>query len=123
MLYQWDVTGQPLSEIVESVAVLQSAGDEARAFARSLSEGAIRRVSEIDALIASQSESWRLERMAAVDRNILRVAIYEFMETETPKNVVINEALEIAKRFSSPDAVSFINGVLDKVALDLRGDS
>jgi N utilization substance protein B len=81
-----------------------------------LAEGAIARVEEIDAIISRQSDAWRLDRMAMVDRNILRVAVYELMETETPKNVVINEALEIAKRFSAPDAVSFVNGVLDAVS-------
>ncbi len=59
--------------------------------------------------------------MATVDRNILRVAIYELMETETPKSVVINEALEVTKRFSAPDAVSFVNGVLDAVGTTIEG--
>ncbi len=93
MLYQWDVTREPLDKIVESMAVLQNAGEEARTFARALAEGAIRRIDDIDANISQQSDSWRLGRMATVDRNILRVAIYELMETETPKSVVINEAL------------------------------
>lgn len=121
MLYQWDVTHEPLEQIVEYTDGLQQAGDEARAFARMLVGGAIRRVDEIDAKISRQSESWRLDRMATVDRNILRIAIYEFMETETPKSVVINEALEVAKRFSAPDAVSFINGVLDAVCANIEG--
>jgi N utilization substance protein B len=116
MLYQWDVTRAPFDEIVEAAASLSSAGEAAREFARVLAEGAIARVEEIDAIISRQSDAWRLDRMAMVDRNILRVAVYELMETETPKNVVINEALEIAKRFSAPDAVSFVNGVLDAVS-------
>jgi len=123
MLYQWDVTRAPLDEIVESMESLQGAGDDARAFARGLAEGAIRRVEEIDASISKQSDAWRLDRMATVDRNILRVAIYEYIETETPKSVVINEALEVAKRFSAPDAVSFINGVLDAVCTSIEGAS
>ena len=121
MLYQWDVTRQPLGEIVETIDGLQQAGDEARAFARELAKGTIDRVEEIDGLLGERSDSWRLDRMAAVDRNILRVAVYEFMATETPKNVVINEALEVAKRFSAPDAVSFINGVLDAVCASIEG--
>lgn len=116
MLYQWDVTRAPFDEIVEASASLSSAGEAARKFGRMLAEGAIDRVEEIDAIISRQSDAWRLDRMATVDRNILRVAVYELMETETPKNVVINEALEIAKRFSAPDAVSFVNGVLDAVS-------
>ncbi len=123
MLYQWDVTHQPLEQVVESTDALQKAGDEARAFARMLVGGAIRRGNEIDAQISRHSDSWRLDRMATVDRNILRIAIYEFMETETPKSVVINEALEVAKRFSTPDAVSFINGVLDAVCASIEAPS
>jgi N utilization substance protein B len=122
-LYQWDVTGAPLDEIVEATAHLQNAGDEAKAFARELARGTIRRISDIDASISQQSESWRLDRMATVDRNILRVAIYELVDTDTPKSVVINEALEVAKRFSAPDAVSFINGVLDAVCNSIEGAS
>jgi N utilization substance protein B len=121
MLYQWDVTQQPLEQIIESTDALQKAGEEARSFARMLVGGAIRRIQEIDASISRESERWRLDRMATVDRNILRVAIYEFMETETPKSVVINEALEVAKRFSAPDAVGFINGILDAVCASIEG--
>jgi N utilization substance protein B len=123
MLYQWDVTREPLDRIVESMALLQNAGEDARKFARVLAEGTIRRIDEIDTNITEQSDSWRLDRMATVDRNILRVAIFELMETETPKNVVINEALEVTKRFSAPDAVSFVNGVLDAVCASLEGAS
>ena len=123
MLYQWDVTREPLDKIVESMAVLRNAGEEARTFAHALAKGAIRRIDDIDANISQQSDSWRLGRMATVDRNILRVAIYELMETETPKSVVINEALEVTKRFSAPDAVSFVNGVLDAVCASIEGAS
>ena len=123
MLYQWDVSREPLDRIVESMALLQNAGEDARKFARVLAEGTIRRIDEIDANITEQSDSWRLDRMATVDRNILRVAIFELMETETPKNVVINEALEVTKRFSAPDAVSFVNGVLDAVCTSIEGAS
>ncbi len=123
ILYQWDVTREPLDRIIESMALLQNTGEDARTFARVLAEGAIRRIDEIDANITQQSDSWRLDRMATVDRNILRVAIYELMETETPKKVVIDEALEVTKRFSAPDAVSFVNGVLDAVCASLEGAS
>ena len=123
MLYQWDVTREPLDRIIESMALLQNAGEDARRFARVLAEGTIRRIDEIDTNITEQSDSWRLDRMATVDRNILRVAIFELMETQTPKNVVINEALEVTKRFSAPDAVSFVNGVLDAVCASLEGAS
>ena len=123
MLYQWDVTRAPFGEVVWSISAIRNPSQEAKDFGRSLAEGTIRRVEEIDALISAQSDSWRLSRMAAVDRNILRVAVYEFLDTETPKRVVINEALEIAKRFSAPDAVSFVNGVLDAVCANIEATS
>jgi N utilization substance protein B len=72
---------------------------------------------EIDALITGASENWTLDRMAAVDRNILRVATYELLERhDVPPAVVVDEALEIAKRYSDPQSVSFINGILGKLA-------
>ena len=123
MLYQWDVSGASLREVLGSIAEIRNPSEEASDFARALAEGAIRRSQEIDALIGSQSESWRLSRMAAVDRNILRLAVYEFLETDTDKRVVINEALEITKRFSAPEAVAFVNGVLDAVVANLEAPS
>ena len=123
MLYQWDVTRAPFGEVVWSISAIRNPSQEAKDFGRALAEGTIRRVEEIDAVISAQSDSWRLSRMAAVDRNILRVAVYEFLDTETPKRVVINEALEIAKRFSAPDAVSFVNGVLDAVCANIEATS
>ena len=123
MLYQWDVTRAPFGEVVWSIGAIRNPSEEVRDFGRFLAEGTIRRVEEIDTLIAAQSDSWRLSRMAAVDRNILRVAVYEFLDTETPKRVIINEALEITKRFSLPDAVSFVNGVLDAVCANIEATS
>ncbi len=76
---------------------------------------------EIDALIEKHAENWRLERMAAVDRNLMRAAIAEMMGfPQTPRPVVINESLEIARKFSSPESVHFINGVLDSIAKELN---
>ncbi len=123
MLYQWDVTRASVGEVVWSMDEIRNPSQEARDFGRSLAEETIRRVEEIDALITAQSDRWRLSRMAAVDRNILRIAVYEFLDTETPKRVVINEALEITKRFSAPDAVSFVNGVLDAVCANIEATS
>ena len=80
-------------------------------------------MTEVDGLIEKHTQHWRMERMAAVDRNILREAVAEFLGyPQTPKAVVINEALEIARKFSTPESVQFINGVLDSVGKDL-GDS
>ena len=123
MLYQWDVTRAPFGEVVWSMDEIRKPSKEARDFGRSLAEGTFRRLEDIDALITAQSDSWRLSRMAAVDRNILRIAVYEFLDTETPKRVVINEALEITKRFSAGDAVSFVNGVLDAICANIEATS
>jgi N utilization substance protein B len=76
---------------------------------------------EIDGLIERHAEHWRMDRMAAVDRNLLRAAVAELLGfPETPRAVIINEALEIARKFSSPESVQFINGVLDSVGRDLE---
>lgn len=120
MLYQWDVSRQPLGEIFESIGGLSRSGSDASHFARRLVEGAVHRIGEIDRLLAEHSERWRLDRMSAVDRNILRLAVFEVMDGKAPKNVVINEALEVAKRFSSPEAVQFVNGVLDAICAHLE---
>ena len=123
MLYQWEVDQKSVREIVEAMSHLQESSEDARRFARELVEGTLRRLSEIDALLSEHSDEWRVERMAAVDRNILRLATYEFLETDAPKKVAINEALEIAKRFSAPDAIGFVNGVLDAVCASIEGAS
>ena len=120
MLYQWDVTRKPVDEIVDSISLLQSSGESARRFASDLVEGAVSRIAEIDRLITEHSERWRLSRMSTVDRNILRLAVYEFLAETSPKGVVINEALEVAKRFSSSDSTAFVNGVLDAVSTALQ---
>jgi N utilization substance protein B len=82
-------------------------------FMEELVKGTIARMEEIDQLISAHSEHWRIERMAAVDRNILRLAVYEMLPGTTPAAVVIDEALELARKFSNEEAVAFINGVLD----------
>jgi N utilization substance protein B len=95
--------------------------DDVRGFAEDLFQVATDRTTEIDGLIERHAEHWRMERMAAVDRNLLRSAVAELMGfPTTPRAVVINEALEIARKFSSPEAVQFINGVLDSVGKDLE---
>ncbi|MEE9263047.1 MAG: transcription antitermination factor NusB [Vicinamibacteria bacterium] len=115
MLYQWEISEEPIARVEESFWKLREAADKTRSLAQRLLEGTVEHVGEIDELITKHAEHWRLSRMAAVDRNILRLAIYEFLYEEVPKRVVINEALEVTKRFSSPDAVQFVNGVLDAV--------
>lgn len=120
MLYQWDVTREPVESVIESSSELSTAGEATRAFASGLVEGTIDRVEEIDKILIETSEHWRLGRMSTVDRNVLRLAVYELLTKAAPPGVVINEALEVAKRFSSPESVGFVNGVLDKVNQDLN---
>jgi len=94
--------------------------DETREFADKLAKGTLRDLEKVDAQIRSRAEHWRIPRMAIVDRNVLRLAVYEFLLNETPHTVVINEALEIARRFSTFEATQFINGILDAVKNDLE---
>lgn len=96
-------------------------GREAREFAMRLVEGVIRRLADVDDLIRQASLNWRIDRMAMVDRNILRLATFELMEVlDTPLKVVLNEAIELSKRFGTEDSGAFVNGVLDKVGSLLR---
>lgn len=98
--------------------------DEAtREFANNLAVGTLREIEKTDETIRTRAEHWRIERMAIVDRNVLRLAVYEFLFTDTPHTVVINEALEIARRFSTFEATQFINGILDAVKHDLEKSS
>ena len=91
-------------------------------FAEKLVVGTLQNQELIDERIRSRAEHWRISRMAIVDRNVLRLAIYEFLFESTPHTVVINEALEIARRFSSYEATQFINGILDAVKHDLENE-
>ncbi len=91
-----------------------------RDFADKLALGTLKKVDTIDEKIRTRAEHWRIERMAIVDRNVLRLAVYEFLYETTPHTVVINEALEIARRFSTFEATQFINGILDAIKHDLE---
>lgn len=95
--------------------------DEAtREFSNQLTAGTLREIEKTDETIRTRAEHWRIERMAIVDRNVLRLAVYEFLFTDTPHTVIINEALEIARRFSTFEATQFINGILDAIKHDLE---
>lgn len=97
--------------------------EEVRSFATSLIEGTLHNIKEIDSLIIKYTKNWDLERMASIDRNILREAIYEMVFWQkTPINVVINEAVELAKKFSTSESGGFVNGILDKVK-EVRNNS
>jgi transcription antitermination protein NusB len=118
MLFQLDMGKQTPDHVEKTFwAERTDLEEEVRSFAIDLFHVAERKKDEIDAAIEKHAEHWRMDRMAAVDRNILRAAVAEFIGyPKTPKAVVINESLEIARRFSSPESVQFINGVLDSIA-------
>ena len=114
ILYQNDIAGTAVDEIFAAFEELQQAPDAARDFAVLLVRGVMSRRQEIDGHLGGQADHWRLERMAAVDRNILRLALYELLfDRETPPAVVIDEAVEVAKRYGSERSSKFVNGVLD----------
>jgi len=121
MLFQADMGKQAAPEVRRTFwAERNTVADDVRGFAEDLFAVAIARASEIDQLIERHAKHWRMDRMAAVDRNIIRAAVAEFLGyPATPKAVIINEALEIARKFSSPEALQFINGVLDSVGKEL----
>ena len=121
MLFQADMGKQGFEDVRRTFwGERRTVEAETRGFADDLFRVATDRSPEIDQLIEKHAEHWRMERMAAVDRNLLRGSIAEFLGyPDTPKPVVINEALEIARKFSSPESVQFINGVLDGVAKEL----
>jgi len=121
MLFQSDM-GKQSPEDVRRIFWKEhkSAEGEVRGFADDLFRVAADHAPEIDQLIERHADHWRMERMAAVDRNLLRAAVAELIGyPETPRAVVINEALEIARKFSSPESVQFINGVLDSIGKEL----
>jgi transcription antitermination protein NusB len=122
MLFAADVAEMPSDEVVRSywAELGESDLDEtARAFATRLATGTLSNLELLDERIRSRAEHWRISRMAVVDRNILRLAVYEFLYEPTPRTVAINEALEIARRFSTYEATQFINGILDAIKRDL----
>jgi N utilization substance protein B len=113
MLFQWDMSSQDLTKLETKFWKTAKAAESTRIFANRLFEGAAKEAGTIDELIAKHAENWRFERLAAIDRAILRLAIYELRATDTPPKVVLNEAVELAKKFSSEDSWAFVNGVLD----------
>jgi transcription antitermination protein NusB len=121
MLFQGDIGKQTPDEVR---ATFWKAGDEVetevRGFAEDLFRSAVTHQEQIDELIAANSRHWRLERMPAVDRNLLRMAIGEMLAFKsTPFPIVINEALEIGRRYSAPESINFLNGMLDAIARSL----
>ncbi len=121
MLFEWDMAHQKPKQIEQHFWKQARAADSTRKFADQLFEGAVAQAAANDALVGKLSENWKFERLAAVDRNILRLAIYEFKSGTAPVKVVIDEALELAKKFSSAEAPAFLNGILDAAQKKLEG--
>ena len=116
ILYQIDMTGDSITTVMDRFWEDMECDSEIRDFSVELVRGTYKNLAEIDALIAEYSEHWDLDRMPTIDRNILRSAIYELLyRDDIPRKVVINEAVETANRFSTPDSGKFINGILDKL--------
>lgn len=120
MLYQWEVGHPDIEDLMRTFWSANLPGSEGapesvRTFAEQLVRMTIASLEKIDPLIVETAEHWRLSRMAALDRIILRLAIAEFLDGSTPRNVVINEALELAKIFSGEESAKFVNGILDAV--------
>jgi N utilization substance protein B len=122
MLFQADMGKQDPGQVRKTFwGEREDVGGDVQSFAEDLFRVATSRAAEIDGLIEAHAEHWRMERMAAVDRNLLRASVAELLAfPDTPRAVVINEALEIARKFSSPESVQFINGVLDSVGRELE---
>src|ERR1700730_17421294 len=126
MLFAADVSQTPPDELVKtywSELGEPDIEDAAREFATRLATGTLAHADELDERIRLRAEHWRISRMAIVDRNILRLAVYEFLHEPTPRTVAINEALEIARRFSTYEATQFINCILDAIKRDLDQES
>jgi transcription antitermination protein NusB len=106
LLYQWDVTGQELASLFEG---------EVDPYARSVAESVVENHEELDRRITEASDDWTADRLGALERNILRMAILELDERDTPVEVAINEAVALAKRYSSEDAGRLVNGILGRI--------
>ncbi len=106
LLYQWDVTGQPLTSLYEG---------EVDPFAKDLADGVAARAEELDRRITQAADDWTADRLGAVERNILRIALYELDADSVPVEVAINEAVTLAKRYATEEAARLVNGILGRV--------
>lgn len=125
MLYQSEIGKAGAFESIASYWPSRDAerqlDDTLREFANTLVRGALSRREEIDALLTTHANNWRIERMGVIDRLVLRLGVYEMLaQAETPSKVIINEAIELARTYSGEEAVGFVNGVLDAIRKELR---
>ena len=120
LLYQHDVSLGKATHVTDAFWAEQKASAEAKTFAEELLVGVQKNCSELDAVIEKYSANWKLSRIASVDKNVLRLAIYELLYREDiPKKVTLNEAVEIAKRFGTEESGAFVNGILDNIAKNI----
>jgi len=123
ILHQWEITGEAMPGVLDGFWRIRSGTPQMRAMAERLATGAQARVDELDRAIAEAATHWRLDRIAPVDRTILRLGAYELVaEPGTPAAVVLDEAVELAKRFGEADSPAFVNGVLDAIRRRVRGE-
>jgi len=120
MLFQWDMSRQMAEKLELTFWKSAKAAEQTRTFANRLFEGAAHDATALDELITKHAVNWRLDRLAAIDRAILRLAMHEMRATDTPVKVVINEAVDLAKKYSSDDAGGFVNGILDAYQKTLK---
>jgi len=120
-LYLQEASLQDLGAIPAHTWSAEPLTPKIREFARSLAAGVLAHQADIDALIKKVAENWEMKRMAAIDRSLLRLSAFELLhEKDTPINVIINEALEIAKKYSTAESSKFVNGILDKIKLERK---
>ena len=123
VLYQADMGGVSITEAFQLFCEHFSGSEESKVFAKELLDGIHAHLDEINNLISRFSEHWRLDRMSMVDRNILRLSIYELRcRPDIPAKVSINEAVELGKKFGTEDSGAFINGILDRIRFHLRAE-
>ena len=119
MLFQWEMSQKDPHKLVEQFWKGASAADLTESFANELFEGAARQIKDLDALIERHSE-WKIERISAIDRAILRLAIYELRANTAQRRTVFNEALELAKKYSSEESPGYLNGILHAVGKTVK---
>ncbi len=121
ILFLWDARKQPVAELVDAYygTLYSEEHPERDPFVEQLVRGTVEHAPDVDERISRHAEHWRIERMPAVDRNVLRLAVYEMVHMGTPAAVAIDEALELARKFSGDESVQFVNGVLDAIHREL----
>jgi transcription antitermination protein NusB len=120
MLFQWDMGQQDIAKLETKFWKAARAVEHVRILATQLFEGAAHDAVALDELVAKYAENWRPERISAIDRAILRLALHEMRATDTPAKVVINEAVELAKKYSADESSAFVNGILDTYRKSLQ---